>query len=165
MSEKKEGLISRFYKVTETIRELEAEREKLDVEIIHCTDEEDKAFILKNRKKLLSMYRKYHPEFFKKFVVSCFQLHIQWVKWCSPVRRSNILLYDLLKIWDEGFVYKGNPVVSVEINFSVPIIQFINENNVIEAVREPNVEKYRNILEKLPPCPQWTERSVSDLVI
>lgn len=64
MSEKKEGLISRFYKVTETIRELEAEREKLDVEIIHCTDEEDKAFILKNRKKLLSIYRKYHPEFF-----------------------------------------------------------------------------------------------------
>ena len=165
MSEKKEGLISRFYKVTETIRELEAEREKLDVEIIHCTDEEDKAFIIKNRKKLLSIYRKYHPDFFKKFVVSCFQLRIQWVKWNPPVRRSNILLYDLLKIWDEGFVYKGNPVVSVEINFSVPIIQFINENNVIESVREPNIEKYRNILEKLPPYPQWTERSVSDLVI
>ena len=75
------------------------------------------------------------------------------------------MLYDLLKIWDEGFVYEGKPVVSVEINFSVPIIQFINENNAIEAVREPNIEKYRNILEKLPPCPQWTERSVSDLVI
>lgn len=165
----KKDLIRQQQSVATEIRELNVRYDLLDQTIAHCTDERDKEYMRAHWQKLLSIYRKYRPKLFERIIVFCFELYTFKCKYgCSSGKRA-IRLSDLLDKWDNGFCWRGLPVIAVThvpLHFSQPAgvtIVCMDTDGTLKTVCPENGSTYIDFVSQLPKCPAWSERSVSDL--
>ena len=164
----KEKLRMQMEMTKAAIADYEEHYQKLEEAIAHCTDDRDKAFMLKNWQKLLSIHHKYHPQLFEQIVVSCFDIYNRKSKWGRMSGKKSILLSDLLDKWDNGFCYRGCPIVSVD-HTTVGTEQIklvcITSDGKLKTVQPENGESYLGFVFNRPECPKWSNRAVSDLYI
>ena len=153
------------------IQELELEKESVVRRFIQERNEKDEKTIIRYYDKLMRLYNNKHPELYKKIIVTCFKINTMiCCGMCGSVNR--IYLSDLLKLWSNGYLYKGYPITNVMLTNSGHWEICFIKNGRIESVSDRNtqldVHPYhrmpREILgENYKPVDKYSETSVSDL--
>ena len=160
----KKKIISEIDELNLKIQELTSERDMKLKEIEHISDEEDLKFLLKNWKELIHIEDKFHPNMFKHIVVSCFPLYT--TRCCGMGYSKNfIYLADLLKLWNNEFVYNNNPIVDVYVgNGDKVVVKTINDGVIkTDCIIYNEAKKIIDIIKNVPSSKHYSKTSVSDI--
>ncbi len=154
------GFVGKIFNTEKKIEDLNRRLKALKKEIVHSSDDEDRRYILEHWKMLVGMHRSNHlASRGRGVIISCFPLYSRRSEY-GVFEKSNVKLVNLLELWEDGFTFRGKPVVSVEKRYSETFVGFINDDHVIETVSGVNVNAYCAMLSELPPCPEWSRLSV-----
>lgn len=158
-------------KLDAKIKELELEKEAKVREFISERNEKDKKTIIRYYDRLMKLYNSKHPELYDKIIITCFKINTMI---CCGFGGSvnRIYLSDLLKLWSNGYLYKGYPITNVMLtNSGHWEISFI-KNGKIESVNYRNTHLDVHPYHRMPieilggdykPKDKYSETSVSDL--
>lgn len=151
------------------IKNLKSKKIELTNKLIKEINEKDTKTILKHLDKLLSIYKHKQPSIYNKIIVSCFPLKTHIC--CGAAGYvKRIYLSDLLKLWSNGYTYKGYPITNImSTNSGYQELSYIKDGEIKHIHKDEfDISHYNYMIQKIldkdfVPKELYSKTSVSDL--